>query len=309
LTIPSTAPAAGDLKLTSRGLLKLEIFPPPPDVVPYVSTFFRMTCEEPAIRDVQPSSLGILAVMARGGGHMRFLDGRTDPSTRLTLQTPTSAASTFEVQGPWHCFGATLSPLGWAALTGLSAAEHGNRLYDGESVLGPAFASLADDVCAHYDRLSPEAMIQRFAAAILAGARPPRASHGEFLKVVADWLAQSLSPEVDDLFARSAFSMRQTQRLVDRYFGLPAKALARKYRALRAAALLSQPSTTPEEIAAVQDQFYDQSHMIREMRLFAGRTPARIADPDTPYLSALLDLRNFREVGPRFGPIPADLRA
>ena len=42
---------------------------------------------------------------------------------------------------------------------------------------------------------------------------------------------------------------------------------------------------------AVQDHFYDQSHMIREMRMFAGRTPARIADPDTPYLSSFLSLR------------------
>ena len=97
--------------------------------------------------------------------------------------------------------------------------------------------------------------------------------------------------------------------MAERYFGLPPTALARKYRALRAAVLLSRPSLPTDESAAVQDHFYDQPHMIREIRLFAGRTPARIADPNTPYLSAFLDLRDFGQVGSRMAPIPKDLRA
>ena len=305
----AAAPVRPDLRLTDRGLLRLELFPAPAEVAPYVTTFFRMRCDERTIRDVQPSSIGLLAVMARGSGHIRFLDGRVEPSQRLTLMTPTSAAATFEVEGPWHLFGTTLSPLGWAALTGLSASEHGNRLYDGEAVLGFAFAGVTQQIAEEFDSLSVESMIDLFAKAILSSARRVPAGHLRFLQTVAKWLVGSLSPELTDLFAVSGYSPRQTQRLVDHYFGLPPTALARKYRALRAAVLLSDPATTPEQIAAVQDHFYDQPHMIRELRLFAGRTPARIADPDTPYLSAMLDLRNFREIGPRLAPIPADLRA
>ena len=61
-----------------------------------------------------------------------------------------------------------------------------------------------------------------------------------------------------------------------------------------------------DPVALVQDQFYDQSHMIREMRLFAGRTPARLGASDQPMLSALLDLRNFREITPRVAVIPGE---
>ena len=129
------------------------------------------------------------------------------------------------------------------------------------------------------------------------------------MATVGEWLAHSLAPDVADLQARCGLSTRQVQRLTDRYFGLPPTALARKYRALRAAVLLSRPDLTADDIAAVEDHFYDQPHMIREIRLFAGRTPARIADPDTPFLSAMMDLRNFRERGPRLAPIPDDLRA
>jgi hypothetical protein len=36
--------------------------------------------------------------------------------------------------------------------------------------------------------------------------------------------------------------------------------------------------------------------MIREIRLFAGRTPARLTGEESPYLAEMLDLRNFREI-------------
>ncbi|HUQ13835.1 MAG TPA: helix-turn-helix domain-containing protein [Novosphingobium sp.] len=306
---PGAVSTRPDIRLTNKQLLRLELHPAPAAVAPYVTTFFSMRCDERAIRDVQPSSIGLLAVMVRGHGQMRFLDGRVEPSHKLTLQTPTSAAATFEVEGPWHLFGTTLSPLGWAALTGLSAAAHGNRLYDGEAVLGPAFAGVAERIEADFAAFDVESMTATLAEAILASVRPLPPVHVRFLQRVAQWLVGSLSPEVGALVAQTGFSERQVQRLVDRYFGLPPTALARKYRALRAAVLLSDPATTPDQIAAVQDHFYDQPHMIRELRLFAGRTPARIADPDTPYLSALMNLRNFREIGPRMAPIPADLRA
>ncbi len=296
-------------RLTQARLLRLELFPPAPELSPYVTTFFRMRCDERAIRDVQPSSIGIMAVMARGSGTIRFLDGRSEPSKPFTLFTPTSAAATFEVDGPWHLFGATLAPLGWAALTGLSAAEHGNRLYDGAEVLGPALADAATQIAQGFDTLPPARMVEVLSGAILASVRPLKTQHVAFVRTVAQWIAGSLSPEVADLEARCGLSSRQIQRLTDRFFGLPPTALARKYRALRAAVLLSKPDLTADEMAAVQDHFYDQPHMIREMRLFAGRTPSHIADPDAAYLTALMNLRNFREIGPRMAPIPDDLRA
>ena len=298
-----------DARLTQQGLLRLELFPPPAALTPYLTTFFTMRCDEIAIRDIQPSSIGLMAVMVRGGGQMRFLDGRVEPSHRFTLQTPTAAAATFEVDGPWHLFGAALTPLGWAALTGLCATRHGNRLYDGAQVLGPALAAAAEKVADEFDAMPVEAMIDLFADAILASVRPIKPGHAAFVRNVSEWLAQSIAPDIADLQVRSGVGTRQIQRLTDRYFGLPPTALARKYRALRAAVLLSRPDLSPDEIAAVEDHFYDQPHMIREIRLFAGRTPARIADPDTPFLSAMMDLRNFREKGPRLAPIPDDLRA
>ena len=300
---------SGKERLTKASLMRMELFASPPEVAPYVTTFFRMRCDEKSIRDVQPTSLGMIVLMAKGEGHMRFLDGRREPSHRFMLVTPTTAASTFEIDGPCDSFGAMLSPFGWACLTGLSAAERANRMHPGAELLPRPLAMAAEDALERFDELEPPAMIAHLSAALLTsvGTVPP--GHGEFIKAVADWLAGSLSPQLDDLLERVPYSARQVQRLAERYFGLPPSRLARKYRALRAAVLLSRPVISDDEIAAVRDHFYDQSHMIREIRLFAGRTPARIADPDTPYLSGFMDLRDFRERGSRMAPIPADLRA
>ena len=311
---PDCAPADErfDGRLTDPALLRIDYLAPPPDVAPYVTTFFLMRCDEREIRDVQPAMGGTLGIFLRGGqGDVRFLDGRVEPSHRFVLLTPASAAAAIAFEGPWHAFGAALSPLGWAALTGLSAAEHANHLYDAERVLGEDFAQAAERICAGYaaGTLAPAEMVPILSAAILAHVRPLPAKHLELLRSVAQWLGASLSPALAGLEALSGYSARQTQRLVDHYYGLPPKGLARKYRAIRAASLLADPRLSADDAAAIADHFYDQSHMIREIRMFVGRTPARVGVPGQPYLSAIIDLRNFREVSPRIAPLPADLRA
>ncbi|MEO0031260.1 MAG: hypothetical protein RIS94_1018 [Pseudomonadota bacterium] len=313
---PSDGPghiAAGDGLagecLTAQSLIRLDYLSPPEALAPYVTTFFLFRCEEERIADIQPAGVGILAVFMRGEGEMYFRDGRVDRSHRTNVMTPLAAAAPVLVRGPWHTFGAALSPLGWAALTGgLSAAEHGNRLVDAADLLGSGARELGDAIAEGYcsGALTPEDCVALASAQLATMLRPVPKAHVALIRTVADWLGGGLSPRVDDLAAKVLYSPRQLQRLVDKYFGLPPKQLARKYRALRAAAVLGAPNLTPEHAALVQDQFYDQSHMIRELRLFAGRTPARLGDADPSLLSALLDLRNFREITPQVAAMPRE---
>ncbi len=297
------------MQLTTSKDIQMELIAPPPAAASLVTTFFRLRCDHELIRDVQPSSIGILAIMARGSGTLHFIDGRADPSHPLTLVTPTSAAATFVVDGPWDVFGAMLSPVGWASLTGRSAKSEGDRLHDAADLLPSALVACAQDVLEKWERLSNIEMRDKLSNALAASAKPMRESHVHFIRAANEWLSTSLCPDVAHLATLTGISARQVQRLSERYFGMTPKALARKYRALRAAVLLSRPDLSAEEHAAIEDHFYDQPHMIREIRLFSGRTPARIADPDTPYLASFLRLRDFQEPGQRMAPIPKDLRA
>jgi AraC-like DNA-binding protein len=304
-----TSPGADGARLTRSDLLQIELIAPPEKAAGFATTFYRVRCAERHIRDVQPSSIGFLVLLGKGEGTISFLDGRSEQGPAFTLVTPTSAATTIQMEGPWDAFGAMLSPVGWASLTGLSAAAHSNRVWAAVDAVRAPLAAAGDEILRNYDRLTDTEKAAILAHGMAEAAGPLPSRHVDFIRTVADWLAQSLSPLLDDLVERSGYSPRQVQRLCERYFGLAPGTLIRKYRALRAAVLLSRSDLSEEDLSAIQDHFYDQSHMIREIRIFAGRTPARIADPDMPFLTRFLNLRNFREAGPRLAPIPENLRA
>ena len=297
---------AGEENYTPQALFQLDYIPPDPALASFVTTFYHFRCDEREIRDVQPAAVGHVLVFLQGEGDMIFEGGRRDRSTLVSLLTPCSRAAPIEVDGPFHCIGAALSPLGWAALTGLHAGQWADRLLPAEQVLGDVVLTLGRDLRHGYlsGHRTGRELCDQLGAFLAARLRPVNPRHVELMKRMADWLGASLTPEIDTLVQSSGYSARQLQRLCERYFGLPPLRLARKYRALRAVALLGQPDLTDAEVAALVDHFYDQSHMIREIRTFAGRTPGRLLEDDSSILNALLDIRNFREITPQIAPLP-----
>lgn len=293
--------------LTSPDAIRLDYLAPPPDLQPFVTTYFLFRCNDPVIRDIQPAAVGQFQIYLSGRGHMAYPGGRRDPSYPETLQGVTTAAAPFEVEGPFHAFGAALSALGWKALTGLDADGTADRLIDATTVLGPAVRDLGDAIRARYSA-EPEtdglAFAELASAFIRARLRPIPADHALLIRKVAEWLGSGLRPPVKALYEATDRSPRQVQRLVTRYFGLNPTRLARVYRATRVVALMSEPDVSDARIAELTNYFYDQSHMIREIREFVGRTPQRLAAEEETILRALVDVRNFREIKPNVAPLP-----
>lgn len=294
----SPAPAPTESALTPAALIRVDYLDPPAALAPLVTTLYHFRCDEPQIRDIQPASLGHVCLFPCGVGEMHFADGRRDPNHPVGLLTPLSRAAPITVEGPFHAFGAALTPYGWAALTGLHAGRHRDRLLPAAAVLGPEFGALGEALVADYraGTTSGPDCARAVGDWIAANARPLNPRHGELIAAVGRWLAASLNPDLADLAGAAGYSARQVQRLVERYFGLPPRALARKYRALRAAALLSAPELAPEHEAELAEAFFDQSHMIREITHFVGRTPARLGDASTPYLAEMIAPKNLREL-------------
>lgn len=288
----------GELALTPSSLFQIDYIAPPPELRDYITTLYHFRCDEPLIRDIQPAAIGQLAIFPHGTGAMQFRDGRSDPSHETNLLTPFSVAAPFFVDGPFHAVGAVMSTLGWAALTGLDASRYGNRLVRAGDWLGEEVDALGATLCASYraGEMSGRDCAAALCDYIAQKLKPVNPRHGELIRLTGAWLGSGLNPSLPELMQRAAYSERQVQRLVERYFGLAPQALARKYRALRSAALLSLPTLTPEWEAQLADAFFDQSHMIREIRLFVGRTPARLGDDESPYLHEMLDPKNLREI-------------
>ncbi|MBI1403986.1 MAG: helix-turn-helix domain-containing protein [Porphyrobacter sp.] len=289
---------AADAPLTPASLITIDYIEPPAALAPLVTTLYHFRCDEPVIRDIQPAAIGQICLFPHGRGELHFADGRRDPNHEVGLLTPLSRATPMVVEGPFHAFGAALTPLGWAALTGLHAGEYRDRLMPAADVLGAEFGRLGQRLLEGYRArtISGPDCARAIGAFIAEGARPVNPRHLELIVATGRWLAESFNPDVSELAGVAGYSARQVQRLVERYFGVTPRALARKYRALRAAALLSAPEIRPEDEAEIAEAFFDQPHMIREIAHFVGRTPARLTDPSTPYLAEMIDPRNLREL-------------
>ena len=102
-------------------------------------------------------------------------------------------------------------------------------------------------------------------------------SGGEAVRFAAQvdaWLADNPSPALEVLEAATGLSRRQVERRCNALYGAPPKLLARKYRALRAAVALVQDGESVDDLLA--RGFYDQSHLIREIKHFTGCTPRQL---------------------------------
>jgi len=284
--------------LTPESLIAVDYIAPPPPIAPFVTTLYHFRCDEPLICDIQPAAIGNLCLFPHGKGEMHFAGGHRDPNHEVGLLTPLSRAAPILVEGPFHAFGAALTPVGWAALTGLHAGDCRDRLLPAREALGPGIDTLGQELIAAYraGRMSGRDCALAVGGFIGQNLKPVNPRHLALVAATGQWLAAAFNPAVGDLAGVAGYSARQVQRLVERYFGLPPRALARKYRALRAAALLAAPRLSPDDEAEIAEAFFDQSHMIREIVHFVGRTPARLGDPSTPYLAEMIDPRNLREL-------------
>lgn len=105
-----------------------------------------------------------------------------------------------------------------------------------------------------------------------------------FMRRIDRWLGMHPVPSLDALLAATGLSRRHVERKCKALYGMSPKTLARKVRALRAAASIARTSDLRDDFFAYG--FYDQPHMIREVKHFTGMTPGQIrsrrSDPAAP---------------------------
>ena len=206
----------------------------------------------------------------------------------VTLIGPTFSATRFTASGPLLVVGIGVQPAGWAALIREDASRYAGKVVDAVDLLGSAMVDMlaslrscraADDVATLLDTILAELFAR--------SQEPPLWLTG----LIDQWLASSMSPEVDDLVRQVGMSGRQVERLARRIYGAPPKLLARKYRALRAASELADGHRRWQDVAG--DVFFDQSHFIREFKQFTGLTPTQLINKPTPLTRLTFDRRKL----------------
>jgi AraC-like DNA-binding protein len=275
----------------------LEFRQPRPELAEYVSFFYQARQSDAGFDAVDRADFAQFRfIFAGSNGKCEFIDGTVQAMPDIYVQGPTTGSSRMSGSGAIDVLGAGLMPAGWAALVPMDASAAANRLFNAVDLLGPAVLA-AREAMAAADFDARVAMFETLLKSLMA-----QNSHDfdGFVHHVNAWLAGSVLPQLPDLLERTGLSLSQVERRCKRYFGSPPKMLARKYRALRTAIAMTHKDANLDDILA--EGYYDQSHLIREMKHFTGMTPAAFADQPTVFnqqLAKRIELERSNPLGQR----------
>jgi AraC-like DNA-binding protein len=269
-----------DFPLTSAAdFVGLRYFPPPEHLAEFFSSAYLFTAQKSRVADVTRADIAQLRFMIAGEGVYRFSSGERAPTPRCCLLGPTLGATRFDCKGPLQVFGVGILPLGWHVMTAAEAAKYADTAVDLEATRsGSTHSEILRELCMIEDPAHAVERLWTFLATRLGGGSPASPAVRKFITATDAWLVDERSPRIADLVKATGLSGRQLERLCNRLYGAPPKYLARKYRALRCAVQIALDHRDWQDL--ITDAFYDQSHLIREVKHFVGLTPLQLrSDP------------------------------
>ena len=265
----------GQLGISHELPFKVWLVPPPPGLADLVNTFFAIRTEERVIDEILPAYSAQMVVFATGSAALKPANGKENRTSAVCFSAPLLEATPVTFDGPAEIFGASLTALGWQALSGLPVDDVNTRIIPGEDVIG---SEAAGKLHAMAQGEEPTAIFEQMGEIIEASRATLKPSHARFAATAMAWLASDLNPPIATLYDESALSKRTVQRLTRRFFGVSPARVVKRFRAIRAAMLLANPDLPQPMRDAVIDAYFDQAHMIRDIRRYTGRTPSRLGD-------------------------------
>lgn len=259
------------------GDIELDYRVPGPDVADYATLFYFFRAEQAVFEDIERADHAQVRFRLDDGfSEYHFPDGTVQHGPSIHVLGPSSAAYKVRAGGPIRLFGWGVTAGGWGAMMGGDASNALNRMLDGVAVLGPRMIEARARLQAARDFDEMTAIGTALIHELIGDTCDEVV---KFARQVDAWLEDSRSPEIDDLIAATGLSRRQVERKCNAIYGAPPKLLARKFRALRAAVAMRGRDLSFDD--AIGHGFYDQSHLIREVKQFTGLTPKQIRDQPT----------------------------
>jgi len=281
--------------------IRLDYSVPAEDVAEFVTLFYHFHADLPLFEDTERADHAQIRFrLSARQAEYRMPDGSVQDAAEVHVIGPTSGAWKVRAEGPVEVFGMGLTAAGWAAMIGDDASTMMNRAIDATTLFGAT--RLRDATAALRATADPAARVTIGEALVRDLVKTGDAGARRFVRQVDGWLAASPSPEMDVLVDLAGLSRRQVERKCKALYGVPPKLLARKYRALRAASAMLATSEPLDD--ALERGFYDQSHMIREVKQFTGLTPGQIKDEAT--MLSRMTITQRSALGGRVSPLISD---
>lgn len=281
---------------------------PPAALAGSVHTFYVIETEAARIEEVLPAYSAQLVLLVRGQLTLSYADGRVARLSGIACNAPQLRSSASLLEGPLTLVAASLTPIGWQALANLPADTVHDRPVPTPAVLRlEQIARLEEGMAAMAQgRASAEELCDCLGAVIAEAPFAPRPDHVLLVEAMTRWLGSGVDPRLADLHAAVSVSPRQLQRIARRFFGVAPAQVLKRHRAIRAAMLLAQPELSEALRNEILGSYFDQAHLIRDIRRYTGRTPRQLKlptitrgllDPSAHGESAAF-LRDLPEEGP-----------
>ncbi|TRD11320.1 helix-turn-helix transcriptional regulator [Erythrobacter insulae] len=252
-----------------------ELIAAPADLSDLINTFFVVTSDAAVLDEVMPAYSAQLMVYVEGHSNLRPDGKGVHRSEQVTCTAPLMSAAPITLHGPLKIVGASLTPLGWHCLSGLAADDVNDCMVPASQIFAQheieQLRDLAQQFAAGDGSVGKICTVMSEAVRQRSGAI--NAEHARFVGAVNAWLSSALNPPLEELYAQVGVSTRSAQRLCKRYFGVSPSRLLKRYRAIRAAMFLANPDLSDELRAEILSIYFDQAHLIRDIRRYTGRTP------------------------------------
>jgi AraC-like DNA-binding protein len=264
-------------------MIELQYEAPNEELTPFVSSFYRFDYKGHDLNEIERADRAQFRFMLNGKGHYRFAAGHERPTRPVTIIGPTTAPFESVSNEPLTIFGWGMTPAGWASLMGSAADKWVDEAFDARRVFGDAVMAVRQELASAEDIKAQFAIAQAAASEIFA--KSDQAPF-QFTQIVDQWLLADSDHEIAALEAATGLATRQLERTTKRYYGMPPKKLARKYRALLAAHKLAAGDSL--DYTELGLSFYDQSHLIREIKQFTGLTPTQLKSGQSQLTAATM---------------------
>jgi AraC-like DNA-binding protein len=261
-----------------------------------VSSFYRFDYQGNSMEEPERADRAQFRIMLKGMGQYRFSSGNVENTYPVTIIGPTTGAVVALASEPISVLGWGMTPAGWAALMGADAENWVDQTLDGRQIFGDWIMEVREALIRTTDIAEQFAIGHSVASEIY---RRSAKAPFEFTTRVDQWLLLDSDPDVAQLAIDTGLSPRQLERMTKRYYGMPPKKLARKYRALRAAHKLAKGDSLDDTELGLA--FYDQSHLIREIKQFTGLTPTQLKSGSSELTTATIRGRGM--LGDKVSPL------
>lgn len=227
----------------------------------------------------------------------------------FAITGPTSRAIAFRF-GRSRVWGLGLQPAGWARYVALDASALADRIVDAGQVDALAlFAPILGIV--RQGGASPDHIAAQIDAYLLQADARVQAVDPRIMTCQAALRDPDIG-HVEALAERMDMGRRSLERLCARHFGFPPKLLLRRQRFLRSLArfMLAPIKEGPRVnwSSALDEQYFDHAHFVRDFRSFMGMTPTDYAEAPHPILDRIMAQRMADQgAAPRTG-MPTVLR-